>query len=302
MNPADEEAAKLVPIQGPSPGVVAGSNDNLKEQIHSLEEQLHEATLKDLQRANHQSKAAEDLHGSDDRIDEQLRVSVEELLHLSPPPKPELDDLLSAITHHLDQEASERKAIHHRLVAMEDEMKGQGPHRFAGYLVAICIGLVAAFAWQSYAEPTKVIIATKAPDLGWSPEAKQMIAGWMRQLGWTKPLAVESKAAPVAQTAPATPSVDPEQVHQIALDVAALRQTVERHLADVQETVEKLTAGQDQMAREIEKLQAADAEILAKIASPPPQPPAASARKPTPEHLPPKLAPTPFWGRSAPHP
>jgi hypothetical protein len=302
MNPADEEAARLVPIQGPSPGVVAGSNDNLKEQIHSLEEQLHEATLKDLQRANHQSKAAEDLHGADDRIDEQLRVSVEELLHLSPPPKPELDDLLSAITHHLDQEASERKAIHHRLVAMEDEMKGQGPHRFAGYLVAICIGLVAAFAWQSYAEPTKVIIATKAPDLGWSPEAKQMIAGWMRQLGWTKPLAVESKAAPVAQTAPATPSVDPEQVHQIALDVAALRQTVERHLADVQETVEKLTAGQDQMAREIEKLQAADAEILAKIASPPPQPPAASARKTTPVHLPPKLAPTPFWGRSAPHP
>ena len=302
MNPADEEAAKLVPIQGPSPGVVAGSNDNLKEQIHSLEEQLHEATLKDLQRANHQSKAAEDLHGSDDRIDEQLRVSVEELLHLSPPPKPELDDLLSTITHHLDQEASERKAIHHRLVAMEDEMKGQGSHRFAGYLVAICIGVVAAFAWQSYAEPTKEIIATKAPDLGWSPEAKQMIAGWMQQFGWTKPLAVESKAAPVAQTAPATPSVDPEQVHQIALDVAALRQTVERHLADVQETIEKLTAGQDQMAREIEKLQAADTEILAKITSPPPQPPAITARKPTPTHPPPKLTPTPFWPRPAPHP
>jgi hypothetical protein len=166
MNPADEEAAKLVPTQGPSPGAVAGSHDNLKEQIHSLEEQLHEATLKDLQRANHQSKPAEDLHGSDDRIDEQLRVSVKELLHLSPPPKPELDDLLSAITHHLDQEASERKAIHHRLVAMEDEMKGQGSHRFAGYLVAICIGLVAAFAWQSYAEPTKEIIATKASQAG----------------------------------------------------------------------------------------------------------------------------------------
>jgi hypothetical protein len=83
MNPADEEAAKLVPTQGPSPCAVAGSHDNLKEQIHSLEEQLHEATLKDLQRANHQSKPAEDLHGSDDRIDEQLRVSVEELLHLS---------------------------------------------------------------------------------------------------------------------------------------------------------------------------------------------------------------------------
>ena len=29
-----------------------------------------------------------------------------------------------------------------------------------------------------------------------------MIAGWMQQLGWTKPPAVESKAAPVTQTAP----------------------------------------------------------------------------------------------------
>ena len=45
--------------------------------------------------------------GSIDQLDEQLRVSVEALLHPSPPPKPELDDLLSGITHHLDDEASE---------------------------------------------------------------------------------------------------------------------------------------------------------------------------------------------------
>lgn len=95
MNPADEEAAKLVPNQGQSPGAVPGSHDNLEKQIHNLEEQLHDATLRDLQRANHQSKPAKDLHGFDDRIDEQLRVSVEDLLHLSPPPKPELDNLLS---------------------------------------------------------------------------------------------------------------------------------------------------------------------------------------------------------------
>jgi len=163
MNPADEEAVKTVPAEQPSSRAAAGSIDQL---------------------------------------DEQLRVSVDDLLHLSHPPKSELDDLLSAISHHLDQEALERKAIHHRLVAIEDEMKGRGLRGFAGYLLAICIGVVAAFAWQSYAEPTKRIIATSAPELGWSPEAKQMIAGWMQQLGWTKPPAVESKAAPVTQTAP----------------------------------------------------------------------------------------------------
>src|SRR5262245_10854036 len=106
MNPADEETAKLVPTQDQSPGAVAGSHDNLEEQLHNLEEELHDATLKDLQRTNHQSKPAEDLQGSDDKLDKQLSVSVEALLHPSPPPIPveELDDLLLGITHHLDDE------------------------------------------------------------------------------------------------------------------------------------------------------------------------------------------------------
>jgi len=90
-----------------------------------------------------------------------------------------------------------------------------------------------------------------------------MIASWVQQLGWTKPLAVESKAAPVTQTAPekvapkapAAASLDPEQVHQIALDVAALRQTVEL-----------LTAVQNQMARAVARQEAALVDILVKIA------------------------------------
>src|SRR6516165_5622482 len=129
-------------------------------------------------------------------------------------------------------------------------MKRRAPRGFARYLLAICIAVAATLAWQSYGNAAKQVIATNAPELGWSPEAKQMIVSWMQQLGWAKPLAVESKAAPVNQTAPetvaskalATPSLDPEQVHQIALDVTALRQTVEQ-----------LTASQDQMGREIEK-------------------------------------------------
>ena len=147
------------------------------------------------------------------------------------------------------------------------------------FLVAICVGVAAILAWQSYGEAAKQIIATRAPELGWSPEAKQMIASWVEQLGWTKPPVVESKAAPVTQTAPemvapkapAAPSLNPQQVHQIETDIAAVRQAVERHLADVRATVEQLAASQDQMAREIEKLQAADIEILEKIPTPPPK-------------------------------
>ena len=131
-----------------------------------------------------------------------------------------------------------------------------------------------------------------------------MIAGWVQQLGWTKPPVVDSKAAPVTQTAletvapkaPAALSLDPQQVQQIQANIAA---AVERYLADVRETVEQLAASQDQMMREITKLQAANEEILQKISAPPPQR-ASPARKPTPIARPSPRAPIP--PHQPPHP
>src|SRR5262249_38357156 len=235
MNPAaDEEAVKIVPAERPSSGAAAGSIDQL---------------------------------------DEQLRVSVEALLNLSPPPKPELDDLLSAITRHLDDEASERKAIHYRLLAMENEVKKRGsrrPRGFRRYLVAILIGIATALAWQSYGESAKQIIATRAPELGWSQEAKQMIATSIQWIGWT-PAGPEKQAPPVVQTGSTTPSLDPGRAQQMTQNLAALRQTVEQ-----------LAGGQDQMARQISRLEAAVAELTAKIPEPPAPPSVAPARKPTP--------------------
>ena len=172
-----------------------------------------------------------------DKLDEQLRVSVEALLHPSPPRKPveELDDLLLAISHHLDQETSERKAIYGRLTAIESEIKERSSRGLARYLVVICIGVAAILAWLSYGEATK-----------------QAIASWMQQLGWTK---LPSGPAPqgtrvatpetVAPKAAAVLSLDPKQLQQIEADVAALRQAVERPLADVRETVEQLAASQE---------------------------------------------------------
>ncbi len=238
--------------------------------------------------------------GSDYRLDEQL---------LSPQQKPveDLQNLLLRISHHLDYETSERKTTYYRLLAIDDQTKRlidqtkrRPLRRFASYLVAICIGVAGTLAWQSYGATTKQIIATWAPELGWSPESRQMIVSWVQQVGWTKPLAgpeisavrrsapESPQAAAVAQTAPETlapkapvvPSLDPEQLHQMALDLAALRQVVEQ-----------LAASQDQMARVITTLQAADQEILEKIPTPPPQPPAASARKP--KQMPSSRAPIP---------
>src|SRR5215469_2769002 len=247
MNPADEIAAKIGPTERPAPI---------------------------------------------DKLDEQLRVSVEALLHPSPPRPPveELDDLLSAINHHLDQETAERKKIYYRLGAIENEVKRPPSRGFAGYLLAICIAVAATVAWQSYGQPAKQMIATSAPKIGWSPEAKQMIAYWVQQLGWTKQSGGAESTPPtvanLSKTPPAPPP-DPQQLQQIEEHIAALQQAVARQLGDVRVTVRQLTSGQDQMAGQITKLQAADEEILAKIPTPPPKRPATPARKPTPIAPPP---------------
>jgi hypothetical protein len=99
-----------------------------------------------------------------------------------------------------------------------------------------------------------------------------MIATSIQWIGWTKPAAgPEKQAPPVAQTAPTTPSLDPAQVQQMTQNLATLRQTVEQ-----------LAGGQDQMAREIARVEAAVAELIAKIPESPAQPSVAPARKPAP--------------------
>ena len=62
-------------------------------------------------------------------------------------------------------------------------------------------------------------------------------------------------------------------------------------LDELRQTVGRLAAAQEQIGREMTRLQAADQEILARIPAPPPlSPPAAPARKPP--AVPPQRAPT----------
>ena len=293
MNPADEEAAKLVPTEGQSPGAVAGSHDDLEEQLRD--------TLKELQRPSHQSKPVEDLHGSDHKLDEQLRVSVEALLHPSPPsiPAEELDDLLAGISHHLDQETSERKAIYNRLAAIESEIKR---------LLARVRRLPARDLYCCCSHRGLAILrpASEADNRDKRPETWLVARGQAddRELGRAarldqatgrsrKHYCSTARAANGRASMPAAPSPDPQQIQQIEADMAAVRQAVERHLADVRATVEQIAASQDQMMREVDRLQAADEEILAKIPTPPPKRPAAPVRKPTPIARPSPRAPIP---------
>jgi hypothetical protein len=136
----------------------------------------------------------------------------------------------------------------------------------ARFLITFCIGVAATLAWQSYGDAARERIASSSP-----------------QLGWLAP-----RAALVAQTAPdmiapAAPSPDQQQLNAMSLGLAAVRQSVDRLGA-------QLTAGQEQMTRDITKLQAAEQDILDKISAPPPRPAGAPARKPAPL-TPPSQAP-----------
>jgi hypothetical protein len=233
--------------------------------------------------------------GSDEKSDQQLHTMLENIMLENIGRAAHQDELHSGFTPRLDLETLERKP-NDRVGAIENQTKKRGSRRFTRYLFAICIGVAATLAWQSYGEAAKQMFAAKALQLGWSPESKQMIANWVEQLGWAKPPATHEstavgssatgtpQAAPLAQTAPAAvapsvavaPSTDPAEVHQIAMDLTALRQAVAQ-----------ITATQDQMAREVDRLQAANQQILAKTPEPPPPPPRAAAPAVSPGVVPP---------------
>jgi hypothetical protein len=173
---------------------------------------------------------------------------------------------------------------------------------FARYLVAICVGIAVTLGWQAYGEGAKQLIARRAPELGWSPAAKQTIASWVSQLGGTRPSTdapedttgrlAAPQAAPVEQAAqavapsppaPAAPPIDPQQI-----------QRIERDLAEVRGAVEQLATAQDQISRDIAKLQTGNQEILEKISAAAPRPATTQGRARSPAPRPSSAAPMPL--------
>jgi hypothetical protein len=228
--------------------------------------------------------------GSDDELNQQLHAIIVDLQRAGLQPNhPEEDepvernDLGLGIAPHLDHEALERNAIYDRLGAIEKQKKERRSSRgFARYLTAICIGVAATLAWQAYGDAAKRVIATRAPELGWSPEAKREIASWT--VGWMKPQASPEKIAPepvASSKAPPAPSGDAAQVQQIAQNLTALR-----------ETVEQIAASQDQTSREMARVESVLAELILKFPEPSAQSPAAPEHKPVPPSLRAPTAPT----------
>ena len=141
---------------------------------------------------------------------------------------------------------------------------------FARYLFAVCVGAAATLAWQSYGEA-----------------GKQMVASWAAQYGWSLPWLsyreadepnrpTPSAAQAVARTAPETvapavPSLDQLKLEALTGGLAAMRQRIDQ-----------LAAGQEQMASDIAKLQAAEKDIRHNISASLARPAVAPASKPKP--------------------
>jgi len=161
---------------------------------------------------------------------------------------------------------------------------------FSRLLITFCIGVASTLAWQSYGDAARAMLANSYPQLGWlAPQAEL-----------------------VAQNVPETtglvaPSFDQQQLNAMSVDLDAVRQSIDRiatSMTAIQEqmsrsadgvansivanqeqiarSVDQLTAGQEQMTREITKLQAVEQYVLYKNADPPPRPAAAQALKPVP--------------------
>jgi hypothetical protein len=191
---------------------------------------------------------------------------------LSPAQSEFPDDLVIAESPSLRRRSAESEFSERHLLIDKPSLFRRASRAFIRYLFAVGVGVAATLAWQSYGEG-----------------AKQMVASWAAQQGWPLPwLSREADefnpptpgAAPVARAVPETvtpavPSLDQQRLAAITDGLAAMRQRIEQ-----------LAAGQEQMAGDIAKLQAAEQEIRHQIAAAPPRPAAAPAGKPAPAAAP----------------
>jgi hypothetical protein len=127
----------------------------------------------------------------------------------------------------------------------------------ARLLIIFCIGVGATLAWQSYGDAAREMIANSSPQLGWlAPQAAPH---------------AQMASEKVAPAPSSTPSPELQQLKEMLFVFATMRQSVDQ-----------LSANQQQMAGDIAKLLADQQQLLHKISAPPPQPAAAPARKPVP--------------------
>src|SRR5262249_28546101 len=125
-------------------------------------------------------------------------------------------------------------------------LHGQPASRpLAHFLITFYIGVAATLAWQSY-----------------SDAARQIIASWSPQLGWLAPQAAAAQDVP-------------DKFDQVTRSVDQIVSASQKHIT---RSVDQLAVGQEQMTREIIRLQAISQYGIHANSEPAPRPAHVSAR------------------------
>jgi len=174
----------------------------------------------------------------------------------------------------LDETFPTTKPIDGRSLHDQPSLGARALRRFSRFLLIMTIGAAATLAWQSYGDV-----------------AKQMVLDWVAQSGWSLwlplaglPSALDVASRQATRSTPAQgPSMEPSRpeaalgapprgvppLEAMAQDFAAIRQNVER-----------LAAGQEQLAHDRVERQSAVQEIDQNAFAPARNPNAGSERKP----------------------
>ena len=179
------------------------------------------------------------------------------------------------------------------LPADRPPLRRRTSRNLARFLMTACIGVAATLTWQSYGGTAKQMIASSAPQLSWLLSAPAMNPPSGREIAVEQPNPPAVQAfAPQPASAPQATSAQAGAVASAASETAAPRgptvsspelqqlATMTHDLAAVRQSVEQLAASQEQMARDIAKLQTAGQDIRRRISALPPA--ATTARKPVP--------------------
>jgi hypothetical protein len=136
------------------------------------------------------------------------------------------------------------------------DRRGDGERGFIRYLITFGAGIATALAWQSYGDA-----------------ARRIIAGAHPQLAWVAPPTAIAQTAPAA-IVPPIDFLDPQEMKTISFD-----------LAKMSRKVDQLAAAQEQMTREITKLQAVEQYVFYKSIELLPRPAPAASLTPNPTAL-----------------
>ena len=191
------------------------------------------------------------------------------------------DEQLARVTEQLSK--MEHDTAHQSSIVLDRRTPRGRPavRGLIGLLLAACVLFAAFISQSSNSDAAKLVIARWVPQFILAsplrPEKADIPAqpGSVVQLAAAEPVSSFSQPASSAQAAPqdVAPTPDP-----VAAELAQLREMIARDHADLEQKIEELKAGQEQMTRLIAK--ASEQIQQSRTPAPSPAPSAAPARKP----------------------